>query len=215
MEAPVKLQEILGVDKKNPYFTICRHPYQPGKLLVYFGAALLETVEDDREHPSFKLLLARLYNSGLKVKSITDAFVVPYSTLRRWGDALKSGDAEKLIQVLAGRQHPRKLTTEILSFAHQRFNAIYPDNSYTYSKLIREEIFEVFDVSISGERLRSHFTQWKQSLKAQSTVEEEEPRVPAGHPTQLRKVTESDAEEAADQKKRCVYLGKPVRKTRK
>ncbi len=33
------------------------------------GLALLETVEDDREHPNFKLLLAPLYNSRLKVKA--------------------------------------------------------------------------------------------------------------------------------------------------
>ncbi|MES9903525.1 MAG: hypothetical protein ABW168_12735 [Sedimenticola sp.] len=57
MEVPVTLQEVLGVDKKNPYFTICKHPKQPGKLLVYFGTALLEVVEDDQEHPSFKFLM--------------------------------------------------------------------------------------------------------------------------------------------------------------
>lgn len=190
MEAPVALQQILGVDKKNPHFTICKHRKQPGKLLVYFGAALLEIVEDDREHPSFKLLLARLYNSGIKVKSITDSFNVPYSTLRRWGDALKSGDTEKLVRVLAGRQHPRKLTAEILSFANQRFNAIYPEENYTYSKQIREEILEVFDEPISGESLRPHFTQWKQLLKAQSTVEEKKSNVPGGHPAPPHETTD-------------------------
>ena len=208
MERLVALQEILGVDKKNPHFTICKHPQQPDKLLIYFGTALLEVVEDDRKHPDFKLLLARLYNSGIKVKSITESFGVPYSTLKRWGDALKSGDAEKLVQVLAGRQHPRKLTTEILSFAHQRFNAIYPEDKYTYSKRIREEILEVFSVSISGELLRSHFKQWKQSLKAQSTVKDkEEPTVTGGHPAQPHKNTNSDAGEDTVQKENVQLPG--------
>jgi hypothetical protein len=70
VERPIALQQILGVDKKNPHFTICKHPQQSDSLQVYFGAVLLETVEDDREHPSFKLLLARLYNCGVKVKVI-------------------------------------------------------------------------------------------------------------------------------------------------
>lgn len=205
MEAPVTLQEILGVDKKNPYFTICKHPKQPDKLQVYFGTALLEIVEDDLEHPSFKLLLARLYNSGLKVKTLTESFCVPYSTLKRWGDALKSGDTEKLIQVLAGRQHPRKLTPEILSFTRQRFNDIYPEDSYTYSKRIREEILEVFDVSISGELLRPHFTQWKQSIMIKPIIAEdaEGSDVPVStsdeHLASPHEILESSAAADADQ----------------
>ncbi len=205
MEVPVTLQEVLGVDKKNPYFTICKHPKQPGKLLVYFGAALLEVVEGDRDHPSFKLLLARLYNSGLKVKSLTESFCVPYSTLRRWGYALKSDDPDKLIQVLAGRQHPRKLTPEILGFTQQRFHDIYPEDRYTYSKRIREEILEVFDVSISGERLRPHFTQWKQSLivKPIRAEDTEESDVFAGisdeHPAPPHETPESGAAADVDQ----------------
>ena len=224
MEAPVVLQEILGVDTKNPHFTICKHPQQPGKLLVYFGMALLETIEDDREHPSYKLLLARLYNSGLKAKAITEAFCVPYSTLKRWGNALKSGDTEKLIQVLAGRQHPRKLTPEILSFTRQRFNDIYPEDSYTYSKRIREEILEVFDVSISGELLRPHFTQWKQSLMAKASAEgdkggeeavgEEKESVVSGEPaTPSREVTTSVVAAAAEQDKNKCLPGQAASET--
>lgn len=161
MEDHIPLQDIIGVDKKNPYFTIARNPQQPGLLYVYFGAALLEVVEDDREQPAFKLLLARLYNAGLKVKNLVEAFGVPYTTLRRWGEALKSGDAEQLMRILAGRQHPRKLSPEILSFAKQRFNDIYRQNIYTYSQQIRQEILEVFEVSVSGESLRTHFAEFK------------------------------------------------------
>lgn len=175
MVEQVQLQEILGVDKKNPFFTLCTNPEQPGKLLVYFGMSLLEVVDDDPNSPSFKLLLARLYNAGVKPQSLLKTFKISYTSLRRWGDALKTGESEKLISVLAGRQHPRKLTPEILSFSKARFYAIYPDNHYSYSKVIRQEILECFGKSISGESLRPYFAQWIDRLTARTSVLEDSP----------------------------------------
>jgi len=164
MVEQAQLQEILGVDKKNPFFTLCTTPEQPGKLLVYFGMSLLEVIDDDPNSPTFKLLLARLYNAGVKPQSLLKTFPVSYTSLRRWGEALKTGDSEKLISVLAGRQHPRKLTPEVLSFSEARFYAIYPDNHYSYSKVIRQEILACFGKSISGESLRPYFAQWTDRL---------------------------------------------------
>ncbi|MEN8122959.1 MAG: putative transposase [Bacteroidota bacterium] len=164
MENTIQFQEILGVDKKNPFFTLCKDPEQPDKLLVFFGLSLLEVIDDTSDSPSLKLLLARLYNSGVKAQSILDSFSVAYTSLRRWGAALKSGDSEKIISILAGRQHPRKLTPEIINFSRARFFSIYPDNHYSYSKVIRQEILEVFGITVSGESLRTYFSQWKDCL---------------------------------------------------
>jgi hypothetical protein len=161
MEEPVPLQEIIGVDKKNPYFTVCKHPQQAGKLMIFFGAALLEIVDEDQDNPAFKLLLARLYNAQVKRKTLVETFGVAISTLRRWGEALSGDDPERLVRVLAGRHHPRKLTPEILGFAEKRFSHIYPENHYSYSKQIREEIQATFEVRISAETLRPYFAQWK------------------------------------------------------
>ena len=177
MENTIQFQEILGVDKKNPFFTLCKDPEKPEKLLVFFGMSLLEVIDDTPDSPSLKLLLARLYNSGVKTQSILDSFSVAYTSLRRWGEALKSGDAQKLMSILAGRQHPRKLTTEIINFAKTRFFSIYPENHYSYSKVIRQEILDVFEITISGECLRSYFSQWKDYLQTQidsplSSIEE-------------------------------------------
>jgi hypothetical protein len=36
--------------------------------------------------------------------------------MKRWGDALKSGDADRLVAALSGQGAPRKLTPGILSF---------------------------------------------------------------------------------------------------
>ncbi len=168
MENTIHFQEILGVDKKNPFFTLCKNPEQPEKILVFFGMSLLEVIDDTPDSPALKLLLARLYNSGVKTKSILDSFSVAYTSLRRWGEALKSGDADKLISILAGRQHPRKLTTEIINFLKVRFFAIYPENRYSYSKVIRQEILDVFGVTISGESLRPYFSQWIDCLKTKN-----------------------------------------------
>ncbi len=170
MAEQAQLQEILGVDKKNPFFTLCSNSEQPGKLLVYFGMSLLEVIDDDPNSPSFKLLLGRLYNAGVQPRSLLGSFKIAYTSLRRWADALKCGDSEKLISVLAGRQHPRKLTTEILSFSQARFFAIYPENHYSYSKVIRQEILATFAVSISGESLRPYFATWLNRLTANTAV---------------------------------------------
>ena len=158
------LQEIIGVDKKNPNFTLCHDPERPGELLVFWGAQLLEVINEDRANPEFKLLLARLYNAGLNISTLTDVFGVSRTTLKRWGDALKSGDPEKLVRVLAGRHHPRKLTPEILGFAKFQFDWIYPKDRYTYSQRIRADILEVFNVAISAESLRPYFKEWKRAL---------------------------------------------------
>lgn len=157
----VHLQRLIGVDKKNPHFTICRDASNPGKLYVYFGAALMEVISDDASSPEFKLLIARLYNAGVKAKSITEKFGIARTTMKRWGDALKSGDADCLVAALSGQGPPRKLTPEILSFIKVRFLQIYQENHYNYSLIIRKEIKEIFGKEISSESLRPLFKELK------------------------------------------------------
>ena len=71
------IQGILGVDKNNPGFTINR---QGDLLHVYLGMALIEIVPNDKTKPAFKLLVGRLFNSGIKKKSLTEAFGLCYTT---------------------------------------------------------------------------------------------------------------------------------------
>jgi len=114
------LQQILGTDKKNPVFTIYRDANEQ-ILHVYYGGRLLEKVPDDKGHPEYKLLLARLFNAGVKAKALEDDFGVDHKTMKRWGSALKSGDPELLMRVLAGREANRKLSLEIRSYIEMRF----------------------------------------------------------------------------------------------
>ena len=118
---PVALQEILGVDKKNPLFTLCKSPEQPGKLLVFFGACLFEVVADDPQNPAFKLLFARLYNAGVSPKAILEIFPFSYTTLRHLGDALRSGDAKRLMAY--GLQYFCLRLISVVTFRHPRLDS--------------------------------------------------------------------------------------------
>ena len=162
------LQKIIGVDKKNPAFTVWCNPEANSCIHVYFGTELMEVVPDDRNNPQFKLMIARLYLAGIKPKKLTEMFGPARTTIKRWADALAGGDPERLIQALAGPGPKRKLTVEVIAFVKMRFSQIYAENRYTYSQQIRNEIKQVFNRSISGETLRPLFGQLK-TLKAKNT----------------------------------------------
>ena len=105
-------QLILGTDKRNP----CLEVYQDESeehFHVYYGFELLEVVPNDRESMSFKLMVAQLYNAGMKVKALEETLRVNHKTMARWGAAVCCGDPEKLVQALLGRQSRRKLSSWI------------------------------------------------------------------------------------------------------
>src|SRR6056297_2631519 len=96
------LQQLLGTDKRNPSFTICRNR-DTDLLHVFYGGELFEKVSDDRNDPQFKLMVARLYNAAVNATKLTEAFGPARKTMRRWGHALKNGDPEELVRVVAAR----------------------------------------------------------------------------------------------------------------
>jgi hypothetical protein len=148
------LQPVLGTDKRNPIFSVCRQPGPPPSLHVYYGTELLEVVPEDRGLPAFKLLVGRLFNARVKGKVLRRCFGVDRKTMQRWGQALQSGNAEQLLRALAGRGGHRKLTPEIQSFVRVRFPEIYQQSRAGYSQRLRAEIQRVFRVKLSGECLR-------------------------------------------------------------
>lgn len=158
------LQQILGTDKRNPVFSLFRDPKHQS-LHVYYGIELLEVVPENKTHLAFKCLIGRLYNAGVKAKSLQECFGIDRKTMHRWGQALQAEDPQQLIQSLAGRGGQGKLSSEIRSFVAVRFATLYPENRHSYSKQIRDEIQRVFDVSLSGEALRPLFKQLKSELK--------------------------------------------------
>ena len=146
-------QLILGTDKRNP----CLEVYQDESekhLHVYYGFELLEVVPKDRESMPYKLLTAQLFNAGLKVKALEEVLLVNHKTMRRWGDAVRSGDPEKLVQVLLGRQSRRKLSSWIEAYVRKHWPEIQAAGGRDYSRRTRQEIERVFGVKLSGETLR-------------------------------------------------------------
>ena len=98
-------QLILGIDKRNPLFTVFYHDEDDQEQLhVYYGLELLEIVSADRNQPSFKMLVGRLYNAGVSLRVLRQTFQADAKTIRRWGRALRSRHAEELVRVLEGRR---------------------------------------------------------------------------------------------------------------
>lgn len=148
------LQLVLGTDKRNPLLSVYEED-ETQSLHVYYGLELMEIIPDQRRHPSYKLLVARLYNAGVKVRVLGETFGVDRKTMKRWGDALLEGDPEKLVAVLAGRKG--KITAEIEGFVRMRFASVYGEHPRDYSSRIRAEVKEIFGMDLSGEALRPLF----------------------------------------------------------
>ena len=162
------LQQILGTDKRNPCFTVFCDGAE--SLLLFYGGELLERLPNDREHVQYKLMVAKLYNAGVKVRVLQELFEVSPKTMRRWGRTLEEGDFLELVHVFAGRRTSRKLTVEIQAFAKMRFSQIYPENRRSYSQLIRREIIEVFGVELSAESLRPIFGKLRKTIDCGSEL---------------------------------------------
>ncbi len=207
--ANASLQQILGTDKRNPIFSLFEDPVRQS-VHLYYGAELFEVVPNNKGHLAFKCLLGRLYNAGLKAKSLHQVFKVDRKTLQRWGQALQADDPEQLIKALAGRSAHRKLTVEIRSFVALRFAVLYAQSRRGYSQVIRAEIKQVFGVSLSGETLRPLFRRLKAELRKETpppppatTPEKREtacelpPSLPGQSPTPAPTVTISPSPDAS------------------
>lgn len=154
LHEPPAGQLILGTDKRNPVFAVYEDD-SGERLLVYYGFEIIEIVNNNAEDPGFKLLLGRLYNSGIKLSALCESFQVDPKTVRRWGAALLQGDAGEMIRVLEGRGAGRKRTEAVEGFARLRWPELVAHGSYGAVGRLREEIRRVFAVDISRSGLQS------------------------------------------------------------
>ena len=147
------LQLILGPDKRNPCFCLYVDAAEK-EIHVYYGLEVLEVVPNDPRSPAYRLLGARLYNAGLRVRTLEAVFGLDRKTLRKWGLALRSGDRKWLAEVLAARSGRRKLTLEMESYVRFRWLAMRAERRRDYRRRLQEELERVFGVRVSGETLR-------------------------------------------------------------
>ncbi len=157
------LQPILEPVNGAPDIVLSIDPANPDELFVFLGLAMLEKVPHLREHPVFKMLLARLHNGGVCGQRLTDTFGVARSTLRRWGYALRSGDLDRIRDAFSGQGAARKVTPEIDRYVRDRFGDLH-GQCRNYSKVIRLEVAKYFKQPLSAERLRWIFKDERQKL---------------------------------------------------
>ena len=167
-DTPEALQLILGTDKGNPCF--CLYTDLAEKALhVYYGLELLEVVPNDRDSPAYRLLAARLYNAGVRVATLEGVFGLDRKTMRRWGQALRSGDRDWLAEVLAGRWGRRKFTVEMKSYVRRRWPDLRSGGQRDYRRRLQEELERVFGVRVSGETLRGLLRELRGQSQASPT----------------------------------------------
>lgn len=167
------LQPILMPVKGTPDIVLSIDPKNPEELFVFLGMAMLEKVPRVREHLAFKMLLARLHNGGVSGPILTERFGVARSTLRRWGQALKSGDMEQIRKAFSGQGAEKKITPEIECYVRDRFRDLHSQRR-DYSKMIRAEVERYYKKSVSSERLRWIFKEERERLAttAEACVQE-------------------------------------------
>jgi hypothetical protein len=158
--AETLLQPLLGVCKQNPYFAIQRDE-AGGRLLLFYGFALLEVFPDAPMHFALRLCAGRLYNAGVPRKVLTDAFGLDIRTIRRVAKALKQEDPEVLIGVLQGRQRPRKLTPEIAAFVEAMCDTAFDQHPRAPSRYLLQLVQKTFKVSLSAETIRPLLAEYR------------------------------------------------------
>jgi hypothetical protein len=163
--AETLLQPLLGVCKQNPYFAIQRDE-AGGRLLLFYGFALLELFPDAPEHFALRLCAGRLYNAGVPRKVLTEAFRLDIRTIRRVAEALKQEDPEVLAGVLQGRQRPRKLTAEITAFVEAMCDTAFDLHPQAPSRYLLGKVREVFGVSLSAETIRPLLSAYRKQRSA-------------------------------------------------
>jgi hypothetical protein len=154
------LQLILPTDKRNPSFSLYLSADEEA-IHVFYGLELLEVVPADREHVAYKMLVARLYNAGLRVRTLAEVFQLDPKTMRAWGRALRSHNPAQLQRMVLGPEAGRKRTAAIDGYVRQRWPQLVGEGCRNYREKLQQEIQRIFDTRLSGETLRLLMAQIK------------------------------------------------------
>lgn len=197
-------QLILGTDKRNPLFTVyVQEEEDQEQLHVYYGLELLEIVSADRNEPGFKMLVGRLHNAGVNLSVLQRTFSVDAKTIRRWGRALRSRDAEELVRVLEGRRAGRKFTPEIKAYVRTRWPDLLKEGLYGIGKRLRKEIKSVFGVKLCQETLRPLLAELKAQARARSAPRKAQPTTAEDLPQPSQNVPDNQSVSSQNREKPC------------
>lgn len=166
-------QQLLGIDKKNPVFSLSVNPHT-NQIHCYYGLDLLEIVPNDKKHIAYKHLAGRLYNAGINLKKLCSVFGFDPRTIKKYGKAVLSDTPEEMIKILMGQEYHRKLTYEIQGYIKARFLKIIKTHPRSYNLEMRKEIYDVFEKKLSAETIRPLLKELKLKMKEESLQEKEE-----------------------------------------
>ena len=170
---PQGLQLVFGADSQNG-FSVYKDT-DTGTVKVYYGMNFYDSAAMDKDSFEYKYLLGKLYISGIKVKTLIEHFGFSYPTYKRWGDAIRSGDEERIYVAFSGQggKH-KKLTPDIIAFIIHDFGQVYKRNKYNYSRELRQDIKEVFGKELSAELIRPLLGKLKEAFKKNGGLSESE-----------------------------------------
>lgn len=156
------MQLLLPTSKRNPAFTLLLS-HDETHIHVYYGLERLEVVPVDPRHVAYKMLVARLYNAGVRVQSLTDVFEVDPKTMRAWGHALRSCDPALLQRMLLGPEAGRKRTAAIDAYVRLRWPQLLAEGCRNFRQTLQKDIETIFNIRLSGETLRHLMAQIRAS----------------------------------------------------
>ena len=197
---PAQLRQlILPTDKRNPSFSLYRMIDRQGRKIiqVYYGLELLEEVADEVTDPTFRSMIARLYNARLKLKSLVEVFALDPKTIRSWGEALKSRDPQRMSVMFFGADAGRKRTALIEAFVRVRLPGLLKLRTRNFRATLQSEIAQIFDIRLSGETLRILIAGMKPAVLPTNESANEPADQPADEPT--NEPTEEPTDQSADQ----------------
>lgn len=154
------LQLILPTDKRNPSFSLYLTEDET-EIHVYYGLELMEVVPAQREHIAYRMLVARLYNARVLVRTLAEVFQLDPKTMRSWGHALRSQDPAQLQRMMLGPEAGRKRTASIEGYVRHRWPQLLAEGCRNYRETLQREIEVVFATRLSGETLRVLIAQIK------------------------------------------------------
>ena len=166
-------QQVIGADNQHGFIVF--KDSKKNIVMVYYGLNFYDSAPLDKNSFEFKHMLGKLYVAGIKVKTLIDNFGFSYPTYQRWGEAIRSGDEERIYCAFSGQggKH-KKLTAEIIAFITHSFKYVYKRNKYSYSKEIRQDVKDVFGVRLTSECIRPLLGKLKEFFKENSGLSEAE-----------------------------------------
>ncbi len=148
------LHPLLGTDKSNPFLELLFDPASPSEILVHFGMHLLEKVNRGKDMIEEKMLAGRLYNANFKRSALVETFQRDRKTLQRYGNALKSGDAQLMFRAFSGQGGERKLDDQKEQFVRQTFRDTYHEQGCHCNRFIRKELKRKLGITVNRESIR-------------------------------------------------------------